>query len=85
MGTLNNKLEMHGHGTYTYKNRDQYVGDFQGGKKHGRGTMKHKNGNTYVGEFSDNDFLVGKAKSLDTKPNVHMLNTLTTGLSNQHS
>jgi PKD repeat protein len=42
-----------GHGTYTWANGNQYVGDFVDGKRHGHGTYTWANGDQYVGNFVD--------------------------------
>jgi len=39
------------HGSYTWPDGAQYVGEYVDGKKHGRGTMFFASGEKYVGEF----------------------------------
>ena len=43
----------HGTGTYTWDNRDKYVGEWKKGMRHGTGTLTYVNGDEYVGEWKD--------------------------------
>jgi len=40
-------------GTYTYPNRNKYVGEFKYGAYHGQGTFTYASGSKYVGEYKD--------------------------------
>ena len=42
-----------GKGNLTYKNGDNYYGEFKDDKRNGKGKLKYTNGDYYVGEFKD--------------------------------
>ncbi len=51
MDLINNKK--HGKGTYTWKNGDVYVGDWNNGVRQGKGTYTWADGDKYVGSFQN--------------------------------
>ena len=40
---------MHGNGTFTWANGDQYIGEFQNGNQHGQGSFTHADGTVKKG------------------------------------
>ena len=42
-----------GHGTYSWTDGTEYVGEFKDGKRHGQGTYTTADGFKYVGEYKD--------------------------------
>ena len=43
-------------GTFTFANREKYVGEFKNGKRNGRGNLTFYGGGKYIGEFKDDEF-----------------------------
>ena len=48
--------QRHGHGTFTYKNGDQYEGDFKEDHMNGHGKYTKKDGTVWVGQAKNNRF-----------------------------
>ena len=49
--------EIHGHGTYIWKDKGTYTGQWVNGKQHGKGTHKFLDGSTEEGEHIDGKYV----------------------------
>ena len=60
-----------GHGTFTYKNGNVYVGEWVNFQRHGKGKLTFANGNKQEGRWENGKFLEHDAKSLNQSPVQH--------------
>ena len=52
---LFNSGQQTGHGTYTYTNGENYVGNWEDGKRHGQGIMTYNDGRVVDGIWANNE------------------------------